>query len=91
MSPRCGSLLDAAASWCCFVQHSKALARPKGFLCTDIHHPTSIDELASFKNEGANIFLYLYAIYGKAEVKRAKGGSDHLLHSKIYMFDLRER
>lgn len=85
-------LRAAVAYWtlpprCVDSAFKRALAHPKGFLCTDIHYPTSIDELASFKNEGANVFLYLYALSGKAEVKSAKGGSDHLLHSKVFLFD----
>lgn len=65
----------------------EALSHPKGFLCTDIHYPTSIDELAEFRRQGANISLYLYSLSGKTEVESAKGVPNHLLHSKVFLFD----
>lgn len=65
----------------------KALSHPKGFLCTDIHYPTSIDELAEFRRRGANVSLYLYSLSGRTEVESAKGVPNHLLHSKVFLFD----
>ena len=65
----------------------RALSHKEGFLCTDVLSPTSIDELADFRKEGANIFLYLYSLSGRTEVKSAKSVPNHLLHSKVFLFD----
>lgn len=66
----------------------RVLKHPRGFLCVDFHYPTSIDELSAMASSGVNVRLYLYALSGgKTEVASAKGGSDHLLHSKVFLFD----
>ncbi|MBK7023554.1 MAG: hypothetical protein IPH41_08605 [Sulfuritalea sp.] len=67
-----------------FVQ---ALRHPKGFLCVDIHDPTSVDVLDKYKADRANVFLYLYELSGRAEDARAKWALSHLLHSKVFLFD----
>jgi hypothetical protein len=44
--------------------------------------------LAKFREKGANIRLYLYELGGgKTEVEDAKGVPNHLLHSKVFLFD----
>jgi hypothetical protein len=85
-------LRAAVAYWtlpprCLDPELIRALSHKGSFLCTDVHSPTSIDELAEFRKEGANIFLYLYSLSGKTEVKSAKGVPNHLLHSKVFLFD----
>ncbi len=67
-----------------FVQ---AIAHPNGFLCCDIHGPTSIDCLAGLRSEMANVYLHLYQLVGKNDVPDAKGMPDNLMHSKVYVFD----
>jgi len=65
----------------------RAITHPDGFLCCDIHGPTSIDCLADLRREMANIYLHLYHLVGKNDVKDAKGMPDNLMHSKVYVFD----
>lgn len=63
------------------------IKHPDGFLCCDIHSPTSIDSLASLKEANANIYLHLYQLVGKTEVPDSKGIPDNLMHSKVYVFE----
>jgi hypothetical protein len=65
----------------------RAIAHPDGFLCCDIHGPTSIDCLLDLKSELANVYLHLYQLIGKNDVPDAKGMPDNLMHSKVYVFD----
>jgi hypothetical protein len=65
----------------------RAIAHPDGFLCCDIHGPTSIDCLLDLKNTRANVYLHLYQLVGKNDVPDAKGMPDNLMHSKVYVFD----
>lgn len=64
-----------------------ALKHPDSCLVVDIHAPTSIDSLAKFKSQSANIYLYLFQIVGKTEVPDSKGIPDHLMHAKVLIFD----
>jgi hypothetical protein len=64
-----------------------ALKNKDSCLVVDIHSPTSIDSLAEFNHEGANIFLYLFQIVGKTETPDSKGIPDHLMHAKVFVFD----
>lgn len=65
----------------------RAIAHPDGFLCCDIHGPSSIDCLAGLRSEMANVYLHLYQLVGKNDVPDAKGMPDNLMHSKVYVFD----
>ena len=65
----------------------KAISHSDGFLCCDIHSPTSIDSLCGINALGGNIFLNLYQLTGKTEVHDAKGIPDNLMHSKVYIFN----
>jgi hypothetical protein len=69
----------------------RGLKNPAGFLCTDIHNPTSIDSLASLKKSGANVCLHLVGVSGKSEIEDSTGMPNHLLHSKVIIFDYEGR
>lgn len=83
----------AVAYWtlpidCLDPQIARVLKHPRGFLCVDFHDPTSINELSAMASAGVNVRLYLYALSGgRTEVASARGGSNHLLHSKVFLFD----
>lgn len=63
------------------------IAHPDGFLCCDIHGPTSIDCLTDLRRSAGNVYLHLYQLVGKNDVPDAKGMPDNLMHSKVYVFD----
>jgi PLD-like domain len=65
----------------------RAIAHPDGFLCCDIHGPSSIDCLSSLRSALGNVYLHLYQLVGKNDVPDAKGMPDNLMHSKVYVFD----
>jgi len=67
-----------------FVQ---GLRDAKGFLCVDIHNPTSIDALASLKRSGVDVCLHLVSTTGKSEIEDSTGMPNHLMHSKVVVFD----
>jgi hypothetical protein len=67
-----------------FVQ---GLKNTKGFLCVDIHNPTSIDALASLKQAGVDVCLHLVSTTGKSEIEDSTGMPNHLMHSKVVVFD----
>jgi hypothetical protein len=67
-----------------FVQ---GLKDEKGFLCVDIHNPTSIDALTSLKKAGVDVCLHLVSTTGKSEIKDSTGMPNHLMHSKVVVFD----
>jgi hypothetical protein len=67
-----------------FVQ---GLKNAKGFLCVDIHNPTSIDALASLKQVGVDVCLHLVSTTGKSEIEDSTGMPNHLMHSKVVVFD----
>lgn len=67
-----------------FVQ---GLKNAGGCLCVDIHNPTSIDALASLKKEGVDVCLHLVSTTGKSEVEDSTGMPNHLMHSKVVIFD----
>lgn len=71
-----------------FVQ---GLKNPEGFLCVDIHNPTSIDALASLKRVGVDISLHLVSTTGKSEIEDSTGMPNHLMHSKVIVFDYEGR
>ncbi len=58
-----------------------------GYLCCDIHNPTSIDSLASLKTAGVDVRLHLVSTTGKSEVEDSTGMPNHLMHSKGIIFD----
>lgn len=92
LSERSESIQAAVAYWTLpesILGHSfiKAIAHIDGFLCCDIHSPTSIESLCSLSSIGGNIFLNLYQITGKTEVPDSKGIPDNLMHSKVYIFN----
>jgi hypothetical protein len=58
-----------------------------GFLCCDIHNPTSIDALTSLKSSGVDVRLHLVSTSGKSEVADSTGMPNHLMHSKVIVFD----
>ncbi len=70
---------------------AQGLAHPDGFLCLDIHHPTSIDHLVALRRTGANVFLHLFDLVGHTEDVGVKGVPPHLMHAKMLLFDLDER
>jgi len=67
-----------------FVQ---GLKNAEGFLCVDIHNPTSIDALASLKQVGVDVCLHLVSTTGKSEIEDSTGMPNHLMHSKVVVFD----
>jgi hypothetical protein len=67
-----------------FVQ---GLRDAKGFLCVDIHNPTSIDALTSLKKAGVDVCLHLVSTTGKSEIEDSTGMPNHLMHSKVVVFD----
>jgi hypothetical protein len=58
-----------------------------GFLCCDIHNPTSIDALTSLKSSGVDVRLHLVSTTGKSEIEDSTGMPNHLMHSKVIIFD----
>lgn len=67
---------------------ARGLAHPEGFLCVDIHYPTSIDHLATLRRTGAHVCLHLYDLVGHTEDVGVKGLPPHLMHAKMLLFDL---
>lgn len=65
----------------------QGLRSPEGFLCVDIHNPTSIDALASLKIAGVDVCLHLVSTTGKSEIEDSVGMPNHLMHSKVIIFD----
>jgi len=63
------------------------LKSASGFLCVDIHNPTSIDALASLKKAGVDVGLHLVSTTGKSEIEDSTGMPNHLMHSKAIIFD----
>jgi hypothetical protein len=86
------SSLRAAVAFWTIVPNSMGpdLARnlSTGFLCVDIHYPTSIDNLAILAKGGANVFLHLFDLAGQTEVPGIVGVPPHLMHAKTLLFDL---
>lgn len=58
-----------------------------GYLWCDIHNPTSIDSLVSRKTAGVDVRLHLVSNTGKSDVEDSTGMPNHLLHSKVIIFD----
>ena len=69
------------------VSFIKSIGHPEGFLCTDIHSPTSINCLSELRSENSNIYLHLFQLIGRTEVNDSKGIPDNLMHSKVYIFE----
>jgi hypothetical protein len=62
-----------------------------GYMCCDIHNPTSIDALASLKTSGVDVRLHLVSTTGKSEIEDSTGMPNHLMHSKVIIFDYLEQ
>ncbi len=67
------------------------MSAPSGFLCVDIHNPTSIDALHSLHNAGVPVNLHLVSTTGKSEIDDSTGMPNHLMHSKVIVFDYEGR
>lgn len=65
----------------------QALKHSDSYLCVDIHNPTSINALESLNSEGVNVGLHLFSTTGKSEVDDSLGMPNHLMHSKVIIFD----
>lgn len=59
-----------------------------GFLCVDFHTPTNIDEICAIASHDTNVFLHLYKAAGKTEIDGTYRMPQHLLHSKIFLFEM---
>lgn len=87
------TLIKGAVAYWTFAQKdlhplfSKGLAAPGGFLCCDVHSPTSIGTLAKLHDSGAQVYLHLFQLVGKTETSDSKGIPDHLMHSKVFVFE----
>ncbi len=87
------SVIKAAVAYWCFPQERlspefvRGICAYGGYLCCDYHLPTSITVLTRLKSVGANVYLYLYNLVGRTEVPDSKGVPDHLMHSKILIFE----
>lgn len=92
LSQRARSIQAAVAYWTLpndmlDPSFMRAIAHPEGFLCCDIHGPTSITCLSDMRRSLGNVYLHLYQLVGKNDVSDAKGMPDNLMHSKVYVFD----
>lgn len=72
-------------------QFVQGLNNSNGFLCVDIHNPTSISALASLKTAGVDVCLHLVSTTGKSEIEDSTGMPNHLMHSKVIVFDYEGR
>lgn len=66
------------------------LKKEDSFACIDLSHPTKVSEICSLASHGANTYFYLKKInedIGSPD-NPVPWISDHLLHSKILLFDL---
>lgn len=87
---RASSLRAAIAYWTldsALLEPDLARCLRSGFLCVDIHYPTSIDHLASLARAGANVFLHLFHLVGHTESVGVVGLPPHLMHAKVLLFD----
>lgn len=92
LSQSARSIQAAVAYWTLPIESHdpaflRAISHPDGFLCCDIHAPTSIDCLTELRANMANVYLHLYQLVGKNDVPDSKGMPDNLMHSKVYVFD----
>lgn len=92
LSEQSSSIQAAVAYWCLPPDQlgpgfARGVAQPDGFLCCDLHSPTSLDCLTELHDLGGNVYLLLYQLVGKTEVPDAKGIPDHLMHSKVLVFN----
>lgn len=92
LSARSLSIQGAIAYWCFPPSQLdpgflRGVAHRDGFICCDLHSPTSINCLDEMSRGGANVYLLLYQLTGKTEVKDSKGIPDHLMHSKVLVFN----
>jgi len=90
---RCTRLRAAVAYWTIDLDVlgpllAARIGDPGGFLCVDIHHPTSIRKLANIQLAGGNVKLHLYDLAGSTEDQGIKGIPPFLLHSKELLFDM---
>jgi hypothetical protein len=67
------------------------MSAQSGFLCVDIHNPTSIEALKSLHNAGVSVNLHLVSTTGKSEIDDSTGMPNHLMHSKVIVFDFEGR
>ncbi len=63
------------------------LCHSGSFLCTDINQPTSIKALHSLNVAGVHCRLHLMTTTGKSEIEDSVGMPNHLMHSKVIIFD----
>jgi hypothetical protein len=96
LSAQSSSIQAAIAYWCMPHEQLSAgflrgVAQPDGFLCCDLHSPTSVSCLSALKAAGGNVHLLLYQLVGKTEVPDSKGIPDHLMHSKVLVFNMSEK
>ena len=63
------------------------LCQSGSFLCTDINRPTSIKALHSLHVAGVDSHLHLMTTTGKSEIEDSVGMPNHLMHSKVIIFD----
>jgi PLD-like domain len=67
------------------------LCRSGAFLCVDINQPTSINALNSLHHAGIHTRLHLMTTTGKSEIEDSVGMPNHLMHSKVIIFDYTDR
>lgn len=63
----------------------------KSFLCVDLNYPTSISALESLSRNQVDVYLHLIQVTGKTEIRDSTGMPGHLMHSKIIVFDYKDR
>jgi hypothetical protein len=62
-----------------------------GYICADIHTPTNIDRLNEICRRGGNVNLHLFKASGRTETRGTLRVPPHLMHSKTFIFDLRDK
>jgi|GEM_PF-2055901 len=65
---------------------TRNLSHHNGFICVDLHAPTSVANICDLRQAGANVFLHM----GKLAPRSAfavPGLPPHLLHSKLLVFN----
>lgn len=77
---------------------SERLAATNGFLCVDLHLPTSVEMLAHLYQQmkltdptGKHLYLHLRDLEGVTEIRSGNTGMpEHLLHTKSMLFDFND-
>lgn len=65
--------------------------KEKSYLCVDINAPTSISALNSLHQAGLDVGLHVMTTTGKSEIQDSVGMPNHLMHSKVMIFDYADR